>query len=81
MTAQDHPHDMLRRAERFVTAAYLVTCPSEHGELDRRELEALNEVIGEGMMLLRSANAALGGAIAERTDDDASDHMVPRDAA
>ncbi|MFM9860598.1 hypothetical protein RUR49_19235 [Pseudoxanthobacter sp. M-2] len=77
MTTREHPHDMLRRAEQFVTAAFLVTCPSEHGELDRRELEALNTVLGEGMVLLRDANAILQEATAKRADD----RMVPRDAA
>lgn len=80
--SEPHPHELLRRAEHFVTVVFLTTCSSERGELDSHELEAINTVLGEGMMMLRLANDAIEKADCDRHPIDAGDdRMVPRDAA
>lgn len=79
--SEPHPHELLRRAEQFVTVAFLVTSQSERGELDRHELDALNSVLGDGMMMLRQAYAAIEATGSDRpggTTDAA--RMNPRDA-
>ncbi|MFM9859275.1 hypothetical protein RUR49_12425 [Pseudoxanthobacter sp. M-2] len=65
-----------------MTVVFLTTCSSERGELDGHELEAINTVLGEGMMMLRRANDAIEKADRDRHPVDAADERrVPRDAA